>query len=154
MAFQVFDGRLWKNNGCCGKIDPDNVGGPILWNKNLIYVKFSPWMLCTTKQLHEASYLLELCLSIATLTFFELDDADLFAELRKKLHSKVEIIGYYDGEWIQFLQSHHFSVEVYDFYCGYRCVIICGSLVDSAGCYHDDCVIKVSADTVEYQWHT
>ena len=62
-----------------------------------------------------------------TLTFFELDDADLFAE---------------------------FSVEVYDFYCGYRCVIICGSLVDSAGCYHDDCVIKVSADTVEYQWHT
>ena len=89
-----------------------------------------------------------------TLTFFELDDADLFAELRKKLHSKVEIIGYYDGEWIQFLQSHHFNVEVYDFYCGYRCVIICGSLVDSAGCYHDDCVIKVSADTVEYQWHT
>jgi len=67
LAFQVFDGRLWKNNGYCGKINPENVGGPILWNKNLIYVKFSPWMLCTTKQLHEASYLLELCLSISTI---------------------------------------------------------------------------------------
>lgn len=91
---------------------------------------------------------------VCVLTFSELEEADLFVELRRKTQSGIEIIEYYDNEWIQFLQSHHFSVEVSGFYCGYRCVIICGAIVAQTGHYGEDCIIKVSADTVVYQWYT
>ena len=153
--------------------------GLLLWKKNLISVKSSLWIPCTTKKLHGANCPLELCLFILkicilwttltgsnTLLQWAQEISRLcsyilwtwrgwpIGRVAEKSHSGIEIVKYYDGEWIQFLQSHHFNVEVYDFYCGYRCVIICGALVAPTGHYNDDCMIKVTADTIKYQWYT
>jgi len=87
-----------------------------------------------------------------TLVFSKLEEADLFVEIRKRTQLGIEITQYYDDEWIQFLQANQFSIEVSEFYCGYRSVIICGSLVAQTGEYADHCTIKVSADTAIYQW--
>jgi len=92
--------------------------------------------------------------SSCTLVFSKLEEADLFAEIRKKTQSGIEITGYYDNEWIQFLQANHFNIEVSDFYCGCKSVVICGSLITPTGEYAEDCAIKVSADTAVYHWQS
>jgi len=89
-----------------------------------------------------------------TLVFSKLEEADLLVEIRKRTQFGIDITQYYDGEWIQFMQANHFSIEVSEFYCGYRSVIIYGSLVTQTGEYAEDCTIKVSADTAIYQWKT
>lgn len=88
------------------------------------------------------------------LMFSTLEEADLFVEIRKKTQQGVKVTEYYDDEWIRFLQANHFSVEVYNFYYGYRSVLICGSLVTQTGQYSDDCVIRVTADRAVYQWQS
>lgn len=89
-----------------------------------------------------------------TLVFSKLEEGDLFAKIRKRTQSGIEITEYYDDEWIEFLQAKHFSIEVSEFYCGYRSVLICGSLVSQAGAYVEDCTIKISADMAIYQWQS
>lgn len=92
--------------------------------------------------------------SACILMFSGLEDADLLVEVRKRTQSGIEITEYYDNEWIQFLQSNRFTIEVFNFYCGYRSVIILGTLVAENGKYREDCAMKVSADTAVYQWQS
>ena len=92
--------------------------------------------------------------NVCILTFSGLEDADLLVEVRKRTQSGIEITEYYDDEWIQFLQSNRFTIEVFNFYCGYRSVIILGALVAESGGYREDCMMKVSADTVVYHWQS
>lgn len=89
-----------------------------------------------------------------TLIFSKLEEADLFAETRNRTPSGVEIVEYYDDEWIHFLQTNHLCIEVSDFYCGYKSVIMCGSLVTQTGEYHEKCTMRISADTAIYQWQS
>ena len=88
------------------------------------------------------------------LTFSGLQEADLLAEVRRKKYTSIEVVEYYDEEFIEFLKSNHFCVEVSDLYCGYRTVIIQGAMVTQAGSYDVDCMIKISANTATYQWYT
>ena len=74
--------------------------------------------------------------------------------MRRKKYTSIEVVEYYDEEFIEFLKSNHFCVEVSDLYCGYRTVIIQGAMVTQAGSYDVDCMIKISANTATYQWYT
>ena len=89
-----------------------------------------------------------------TLTFSGLEEADLYAEVKKKKERIIEVIEYYDDEFIEFLKSNQFRVEISNFFYGYGTALIQGTMVNRTGSYGPDCLIKISSDTVLYQWHS
>ena len=84
--------------------------------------------------------------------FSGIEDADIVAEIRVKDGLVVEGTKYYDTEFLAFINQHQYSIETISFYYGYKTVVIEAALVNKEGAYSEDCIIKISAPKVEYQW--
>lgn len=84
--------------------------------------------------------------------FQEVNEGDMFAEVRKKNGLLIEGKVYYDKEFIKFIEEHQYEIETISFYVGYLNVIIQAQLVDMSGMYCEECIIKVFASEVQYLW--
>lgn len=84
--------------------------------------------------------------------FSGVDDADVFAEVRRKKGLIVEGVGYYDNDFIEFIVNKEYCIETINFYHSYENVIIQAVLVDKSGKYCEDCVIRITATEVVYHW--
>lgn len=85
--------------------------------------------------------------------FYGVEEADIIAEVRKKTSTgRVESIRYYDAEFIEFINKYRYSIETINFFYGYETVIITASLVNENNTYGEDCVMKISATEIVYQW--
>lgn len=74
------------------------------------------------------------------------------AEVRKgnRLRRIAKI--YNMDEFIRFLNKKRYSIEVIDFYCSYQTVIIEGALWHSKHYYCGECILKISASHMIYEW--
>lgn len=84
--------------------------------------------------------------------FSGVGDADVFAEIRKGKGLFVEGVGYYDTEFLEFINSNEYYIETIRYYCSYESVIILAALVSKDGAYHEDCAIRVTAKEILYRW--
>ena len=84
--------------------------------------------------------------------FWGVEEADVFAEVRKKTGLNVEGTGYYDMDFLRFIENNQYSIETIRYYHSYGIVIIQAVLVGENAKYYDDCIIRISAEKVSYIW--
>lgn len=82
--------------------------------------------------------------------FWGVEDADVYAEVRKRDGLNVVSVGYYDIDFWGFIQENQFSIETITYYHSYETVIIQAVLVRKEGRYHEECIIRISATKVSY----
>lgn len=83
--------------------------------------------------------------------FSGIEDSDVYAEIRKERGMKSRSNGYYDKDFVKYIKKRQYIIETINFYIGYREVIIYAALVKK-GKFSDDCIIRVTANEVSYEW--
>lgn len=89
---------------------------------------------------------------VCKIVFSGIEEGALIAEIRNKKGIIIQARRYYDREFLSFLEKYHYKIETIMFFGGYRTIIIQAALVDETGIYADECIIKITAKEMLYQW--
>lgn len=87
------------------------------------------------------------------LSFSGIEDADVFAEIRKKDGLNIKATKYYDNDFLEFIRRNKYSLETIAFYYGYKSVIVHSMLVNPEGYYCEECIIKICTSEIIYEWN-